>query len=291
MTVGRAVWAGEYSVATADAVGQLPAAGRSPTMPPFKFARGHGVSLKSLLKRWLPGADSTGAERSDRFQVLEQLQRRHSFIEVKFPRIERAFQSMILELRPESGVLVIDELYPPEGREKLLEGDIAEISGRDRGLIVNFFSRLLLREAVDGAPMYHMELPEDVGASYRRHAFRVYVENEPELEIDLRDAEGNPLDARIVNLSADGIKISLHGDRVKALEHQPEFEDCVIRLPDAADIECQLKLSNVYLMRSPTLHTLAGASMKIGSAPQRTRLDQYLAAVQRRQRRRETRTG
>jgi c-di-GMP-binding flagellar brake protein YcgR len=253
------------------------------------------VSLKSLLKRWLPGTDAAEEERSDRFELLAQLQRRHSFIEVKFPRIERAFQSMILELRAESGVIVIDEFYPPEGREKLLEGDIAEIGGRDRSLTVNFFSRLLLREMIDGAPVYHMELPDDVGASYRRHAFRVYVENESGLEIDLRDAEGNPLDARIVNLSADGIKISFHGDHVKLIGKQAEFEDCIIRLPDdgeiVTEIDCALNFSNVYLMRSPALHTLAGASMKIASAPQRTRLDQYLAAVQRRQRRRESRTG
>ena len=249
------------------------------------------MSLKSLLKRWLPGAEDEDEVRSDRYQLLEQLQHRHSFIEVKFPRIERSFQSMILELRPHDGLFIADELYPPAGREQLLEGDIAEISGRDRGLTVNFFSRLLLREVIDGTPVYHLELPDDIGASYRRHTFRVYVEGEPDLDIDLRDSEGAPLEARIINLSADGIKLSFHGDRVKLLERTPEFEGCILRLPEGLDIECQLHFSHVYLMRSPNLHTLAGGSMKIGTAPQRTRLDQYLAAVQRRQRRRETRMG
>jgi len=249
------------------------------------------VSLKSLLKRWLPGIEDAAEQRSDRFQTLEQLQRRHSFIEIKFPRIERSFQSMILDLRPADGILLVDELYPPEGREKLLEGDVAEVIARDRSLTVSFFSRLLLRETIDGTPAYHMELPDDIGASYRRHAFRIYVENEAGLEIDLRDAEDNPLEARIINLSADGIKLSMHGDQVKLLERTPEFENCIIRLPDDFDIECRLKFSNVYLMRSPILHTLAGASIKVPTAPQRTRLDQYLAAIQRRQRRRESRMG
>jgi len=247
--------------------------------------------FKSLLKRWLTRADDDDNGRADRYQLLEQLQRRHSFIEVKFPRLERSFQSMILELRPEQSVLVIDELYPPEGREKLLEGDIAEISGRARGLTVNFFSRLLLRESVENVPTYHFELPDDIGASYRRHAFRVYVEPESDLTIDIRDTEGNPFEAHVINLSADGIKLSLRGDHIQTIEREKLFKHCLIRLPDEADIECEIQFHNVYLMRSPTVHSLAGGSIKIATATQRTRLDQYLAAVQRRQRRRESRTG
>jgi c-di-GMP-binding flagellar brake protein YcgR len=247
--------------------------------------------LRLLLNRWLQKSSAPDSNSSDRFALLQQLQHRHSFIEVKFPRIERSFQSMILELRPADGLFIADELYPPEGREKLLEGDIAEISCRERGLTVNFFSRLLLREVSDGAPMYHMELPDDIGASYRRHAFRIYVEREEDLSIDLRDSAGNMVDARIINLSADGIKLSVPGDRAQQIDREQQFKNVLIRLPDGGDIECDLHFHNSYVMRSPGLHTLAGGSLKIATAPQRTRLDQYLAAVQRRQRRRESRTG
>ncbi len=247
--------------------------------------------FKSLLKRWLPDTSPEQEAHNDRFQLLEQLQKRHSFIEVKFPRLERSFQSMILELRPEDGLFITDEMYPPEGREKLLEGDIAEVSGRERGLIVNFFSRLLLREVIDGVPAYHLELPDDIGASYRRHAFRVYVEREEDLGIDIRDTEGNPFDARVINLSADGIKISLFGDQTKLVALNTPFKNTLLRLPDGSDIECEIQFHNAYLMRSPGVHTLAGGSMAVSTSQQRTRLDQYLAAVQRRQRRRESRTG
>lgn len=247
--------------------------------------------LRALFNRWLQRSSQTDDRPADRFALLQQMQRRHCFIEVKFPRIERSFQSMILELRPGDGLFIADELYPPEGRERLLEGDIAEISCRERGLTINFFSRLLLREVGDGAPMYHMELPDDIGASYRRHAFRVYVEREEDLGIDLRDGDGDPVAAHIVNLSADGIKLSFAGDRSRQIEFRPGFEQAVIRLPDGAEIDCEIQLHNHYLMRSPALHTLAGGVLKIAAAPQRTRLDQYLAAVQRRQRRRESRMG
>jgi c-di-GMP-binding flagellar brake protein YcgR len=245
--------------------------------------------LKTLFNRFLSKSAQRERSASDRYQQLELLQRRHSFIEVKFPRVEQSFQSMILELHPDEGYVLIDELYPPQGRQALLEGDMAEIGGRTPGVTVSFYSRLLQREMMDGAPAYRMELPEDIGASYRRHAYRVYVEREADLIIDIRDPEGNPFDATIINLSADGIKVMLRGDYSKLLEQQYLWENCLIRLPSGVDIDCALDIRNVYLMRTPSVHTLAGGKLTIATAQQRAKLDQYLASVQRKQRRRETR--
>ncbi len=255
--------------------------------------------LRSLLNRWLqPPADPKAAG-DDRYRQLELLQRRHNFLDVHFPRIERRFQSLILELHPDEGYLLIDELFPADGRQLLLEGDIAEISARTgRGDAISFFSRLLLRESGGGAPndrnsapTYRMELPEEIGGSYRRHAFRVYVERENDLMIDLRDNDGNPLPARIVNLSADGLKVSIDGDTVKQLERRHLIDDALIRLPDGTDIDCAIDFRNIYLMRTPRHHTLAGGKLDIAQAAQRNKLAYYLAAVQRKQRRRESRTG
>jgi c-di-GMP-binding flagellar brake protein YcgR len=245
--------------------------------------------LETLFKRFRSSSTSRERQARDRYHQLEILQRRHSFIEVKFPRVQQSFQSMILELHADAGYVLIDELYPPHGRQALLEGDSAEISGRSSGVAVAFYSRLLLRDLVDGLPTYRMELPEDIGVSYRRSSYRVYVERETDLQIDIRREDGTALDAGIVNLSADGIKISVQGDVGKLLEQQYRWENCLIRLPAGIDIDCTLEIRNVYPMRTPTLHTLAGGKLEIATAPHRAKLDQYLAAVQRNQRRREVR--
>lgn len=247
--------------------------------------------LKSLLNRWLHTPADPKAAGDDRYRQLELLQRRHNFLDVHVPRIERRFQSLILELHPDEGYLLIDELFPADGRQLLLEGDVVEISARGSSGSVSFFSRLLLRESSEGVLAYRMELPEEIGGSYRRHAFRVYVERENDLLIDLRDSDGNPLPARIVNLSADGIKINIDGDAVKLLERHHRFDDAVIRLPDGLDIDCAIDFRNVYLMRTPRQHTIAGGKLDITVAAQRNKLGHYLAAVQRKQRRRESRMG
>jgi predicted SAM-dependent methyltransferase len=46
---------------------------------------------------------------------------------------------------------------------------------------------------------------------------------------------------------------------------------------------------NAYVMRTPSLHTMVGGQLTIDMPSHRTKLDQYLASVQRKQRRREAR--
>jgi c-di-GMP-binding flagellar brake protein YcgR len=245
--------------------------------------------LKKLLQRLLNKPGTARQNAADRYTQLETLQHRHAFIEVKFPRIERSFQSMILELHAEDGYVLIDELYPAEGRQFLLEGDVAEIGGRSVGVVVSFYSRLLARESVEGTPVYRMELPEEIGASFRRTSYRVYVERETGLVIDIRKQDGSSYDANVINLSTDGIKISVRGDVTKEMTRNHLLENCLIRLPNGADIDAHIDVRNAYAMRTPSNHTMVGGQLTIDLPSHRTKLDQYLASVQRKQRRREAR--
>jgi flagellar brake protein len=245
--------------------------------------------LKAFFRRFLAKTVTAQQTAADRYSQLETLQHRHSFIEVKFPRIERSFQSMILELHAEDGYMLIDELYPAEGRQFLLEGDAAEIGGKSTGIVVSFYSRLLAREIAEDAPVYRMELPEEIGASYRRTSYRVYVERETGLTIDIRRPDGSSFDAHIINLSTDGVKISLRGDVSKEIAQNNLLENCLIQLPNGIDIDCTIDVRNAYAMRTPSLNTMIGGKLTVDMPSHRTKLDQYLASVQRKQRRREAR--
>jgi c-di-GMP-binding flagellar brake protein YcgR len=136
-----------------------------------------------------------------------------------------------------------------------------------------------------------MELPEEIGASYRRTSYRVYVEREAGLTIDIRRGDGSSFDAHIINLSTDGVKISLRGDVSKEVTQNNLLENCLIQLPNGIDIDCTIDVRNAYAMRTPSLNTMIGGKLTVDMPSHRTKLDQYLASVQRKQRRREARMG
>lgn len=250
-----------------------------------------------MLRKWLDrrrGASTIDDMTDDRHSALEYLARSHSFVEVNFHRTGRRYQSMILALRAELGEIVLDELFPDEGTLELQRGDLADVIQRGNGpdgegQPLSFVTRLLGREELHGAPAYRMELPASIDGSGPRRAYRVYVENEADLALEMAFDEASPLLCRIVNLSIEGLKIDIDGDHSKELRNQRLFRDCRLQLPDGSDINCELDVRNVACVQKPAPHTLIGAMLKIPSAPQRVRLNRYLASIQRKQRRREIR--
>ncbi|MDY0007786.1 MAG: flagellar brake protein [Spongiibacteraceae bacterium] len=259
--------------------------------------------FQKLLKRFT-GSPTPPGEDQSRFERLEMVQERHVFIDVKCPRLGRSFQSLILAINANEGDLILDEFFPPEGSGDLLEGDALEITSRSKSIAVSFYSRLLAREFRGGAPIYRVELPENIGISRNRQAYRVYVASESDLFIQIPlvpthpaektsddDGEENLVDGHIINLSFEGIKLDIDGDVARHFERAPRLQDCRIHLPDGQEVICHIDIRSVYPMRTPNAHTLIGGRLSVPQPNQRTRLTQYLAAVQRAQRRREMRSG
>lgn len=246
--------------------------------------------LKSLIDRLFPGRESGGSHMpEDQYERLDYLRHHHEWIDVTVCKSGRSYQSLILAIDPDHKEMVIDELYPNRNGEHLESGDRLEVNCRSKHAPVNFFTRLLARETRDGETAYRLELPEEIGIRHSRETYRVYVENEPGLDIDIRIEDQTVPAVRIINLSTDGIKLSFPQDAAPLLDQTHQLTDCLIRLPTDMYVDCEIELRNVYPIRSPFPHILAGGKMTVPHPQQRVKLQQYLASVQRKQRRRENR--
>ncbi len=247
--------------------------------------------FKSLLNRLMPSSNRVDElDAGDHYERLERLRIQHDWIDVKLTGHDRSYQSLVLDIDLDNKELVIDDLYPPEGLDSIEPGDTVEISSQARYALIHFYTRVLARQQRDGQPCYRLELPEEVGLNHGRGAYRVYVEPENGLDIDI-DLRGESLiDVRVINLSAEGVKLSFANDISDQLGDNITLKNCLMRLPGGEDIDCDITLRNIYRMRSPHTHTLGGGQLVINNPQQRIKLQQYLAAVQRKQRRRETRT-
>lgn len=240
--------------------------------------------LRSLLRQLLDRRVKTDQSGPETYGQLERLVLSHSLIHVRAPHLDAGFQSIVLRLHPDEGIMVIDELFPAEGRDELVPGEPLEISSPGTPPIA-FQSRLLGRVAMADAPVYHIELPDELSSHARRHAFRVYVEQESDLAIQVTAPAGAELDATVVNLSSDGIKLALPAADASLLQQRPVL-DARLRLPSDAEVDCRIEVRNVYSLQKPRQFALAGGRLTIEAPQQRVKLQQYLFALQRRQRRR-----
>lgn len=262
----------------------------SPIIPKNKAPARPMAFWKPLFEQLFSGKQArSGAALADHYDRLHYLQQHHEWIDVTLCKTGDNFQSLILALDPDQKELLIDELYPVESNRQLQSGDRLEISSRSKRAPISFFTRILASENRQGEIAYRLELPEDIGIQHSRGAFRVYVENEVGLDIDIQISGAAIPAVRIINLSTDGIKLWLPIDAESSLSASPRIEDVVIRLPNGLYIDCEIELRNRYVIKTPHPHIVAGAKLVIHNAQQRVKLQQFLAAVQRKQRRKQFR--
>lgn len=245
--------------------------------------------LQSLLAKIQSKQKTEPLQHQDPYQPLQLLRNNHELIDVKVPRSGLMYQSMVLEVDTVNEELIIDDLFPAEGLSDLVSGDSVEVISRAKKHTVNFFTRILSREIKNGSAFYRLELPQHIGEHQNRGSFRVYVDREQSLLIDLGHNDPQLQTAHIINLSPEGVKLKFLDDLEGKLKAKDEFPDTTITLPDGYMIDCHIKIRNVYSIRSPQPHSLSGASLDIENPQQRVKFNQYLAAVQRKQRRRENR--
>jgi c-di-GMP-binding flagellar brake protein YcgR len=247
--------------------------------------------FKSLLSRLLPDSKLLDDNSGDHYDRLERIRINYDWIDVTISKNKQCYQSLILEIDIANHELLIDDLYPPIQLDQIEAGDRVKISCQSNHAELSFYSRILARELRDGEACYRLELPEAVGINHSRSAYRVYVENERALRLAIT-LEGEPLqNVRIINLSTQGLKFSFAKEMADQLQQKRQLSDCVIHLPEGYAIDCDIELINIYRIHTPEPHTL-GAGMLIIKQPQhRVKLQQYLAGIQRKQRRREIHTN
>ena len=242
--------------------------------------------IKSLISKVLPSSRQKTGEVEDHYAQLDKLRLDHEWINVLITKNDRRYQSLILSIDRENHVLLIDDLYPPEYLEQVQPGDTVQISSQDRLQPVHFFSRVIEHHYREGNRCWRFELPKEIGSNQSRNAFRVYVEKENGLSLDIHH-QGELLQGlRIINLSTEGLKFSID-DAEKLLKSHPKFQNCIIYLPDGNAIDCDIHILSSQKNYKPVPHILAGGKLTFHNPQQRVKLQQYLAAVQRRQLRRD----
>lgn len=97
----------------------------------------------------------------------------HTLFSVTIPGHEGQFTTALLGIYDEHGFIVLDELTPRLGHEKLLQTGRMHLSGRLAGVDLRFSTALIDTKSKGGAAYYKAKMPEKVCYLQRRQDFRV----------------------------------------------------------------------------------------------------------------------
>ncbi|WP_164880912.1 flagellar brake protein [Aestuariirhabdus litorea] len=221
-------------------------------------------------------------QREEGRALLKRLSQNHTFIEVSLEGSDRHFRSLVLAVEEDS--ILIDELFPGNDELRLSKGRRFDIDCREGGYNISFSASLIGEEQNDGFPVYRLTVPDYVEHHQRRAAYRVKVPAASRMPVMLGGYGGVSLSGVIVDISSSGVRIHVGGSRLEGLGPGTLIPDVRFTLEESR-IRCQLRICNSSYARRPYLHTILGCELVGVDSALQTKLDRYIATLQREQRR------
>ncbi len=205
------------------------------------------------LGRKIPDQHPTTDENLERpvneaHPLLHQLQERRQLLEVVIDGRQRRYQTLILAVDTERGLLWLDELFPSQ---RLLEtGDSITLRHHREGELLTINTSIVAWGADFGASGMAVLLPDEASYQPRRHFPRLLGEN-LSLSGKIRTLGEEPVYGHIQDLSAGGLSILVAGNLLAQIHHGLVLPLCEVNLGQGLHIRCRARVCAFRLCRSP----------------------------------------
>lgn len=189
----------------------------------------------------------------DQYLPLWQLLTQRQIIEVKVEGSSIAYQTLVLAIDIQRGLLWLDELFP---NQHVLEvGDKITLRHHRNGEQLSFSSPILAWGSTYGASGLAIMLPEQLCYAPRRQFRRADTSNRPSLGLKIRPVGQDISYGSVLDISSGGLRASIPGNLLGQLRHGALVPLCEMTLSDELTIRCSARVRSFRLLRNPHRHT------------------------------------
>lgn len=210
----------------------------------------------------------------DQYLPLWQLLNQRQIIEVKVEGSSLAYQTLVLAIDIQRGLLWLDDLFPSQ--HVLEVGDRITLRHHRNGEQLCFSSPILAWGSNYGANGLAIMLPEQLCYSPRRQARRADTSSKPNLGLKVRAVGHDVSYGSVLDISSGGLRASIPGNILGQLRHGALLPLCELTLSDELTIRCSARVRSFRLLRAPHRHTQISVEF-VDLAPERAQqLEQFI---------------
>jgi c-di-GMP-binding flagellar brake protein YcgR len=189
----------------------------------------------------------------EQYESLYQLLNQRQILEVKIEGSTLSYQTLVLAIDIQRGVLWLDDLFP---KQHVLEiGDRITLRHHRNGEQLSFSSSVLAWGNNYGANGLAILLPEHTFYTPRRQYRRADVSDRSSLSLKLRAVGHEPMYASVLDISGGGLRASVPGNLLGQLRHGGLLPLCELVLSDELTLRCSARVRSFRLLRLPHRHT------------------------------------
>lgn len=241
-----------------------------------------GRTAKTSVTTWASKRSQNSEQDLVRHHIFVALQRAmmaRTMLEVRVQGDERVYQSLILELDSDEGTVLIDELFP--GTYEGVPGQKMDICLRQKGgRSLRFAATILQRHSYDGAPIYVINMPEDLNQDQRRASFRLPIDTEIMVESHFVGPDHCHYTGQLRNLSSGGLCLATDQDDRIALAYDDVLKDLIFEY-EGVQVECEAKVKNIITDIETRNPTQVGVQFQQMSTSEHRQLEQLILKMQR----------
>jgi len=215
--------------------------------------------------------------------VLNNIKGSRALLWVKLPGSGKQYNSAVLEVDNHAGVMILDELNPREGHDKLLSAKNFDVHAQLKGVDVNFRGTLADYGTEAGIAYYQVPIPKLIYYRQLRAYYRVEV-SMAHLGLSLYLDNDQILEGELFDISAGGICIRFTGSLPPFFKRGFQVPQCNIALGENEQISCKLEVC--YVTKPDNRGRIhLGARFIDMEKPQERMVERYVAAIDRELRR------
>ena len=212
--------------------------------------------------------------------LLRRLMDAHALVHVTLPGENEYWLSAVIDVHPQDGYLMLDELTPHDGNARMHQARRVVVSAQVQGVDISFATMLIGSGKSDGIVYYRLALPEQVRYWQRRANYRARVGVASVIPVVLQRADRATLHGELFDLSAGGVgtRHKQSGGTVPMLGEV--WEHCRLQLPEGHDIACALEIRFIG-------HDERGGNLRLGgrfvdiTRLQLKQVENFVAALER----------
>jgi c-di-GMP-binding flagellar brake protein YcgR len=199
---------------------------------------------------------------------LFQLQESRQLLEVKWGSNSRAYQTIILAVDIERGLLWIDELFPQQFTLGL--GDCLTLRHHHKGEELVLEAHVVAMGNQFGTQGIALSIPEQIQWQPRRRQTRFSVGGAATL-VKIRPIGAEPTYGKLLDISAGGFSVSVSGNLLSQLRHGALLPLCEMSLDDQVNIRCKGRICAFRIQSEPFRSTRI--CVQFVDLPEKTRIE------------------
>jgi len=221
---------------------------------------------------------SAASKIPEHYLPLLELQNQRQLLEVKITGASRVYQSMILAIDAERGLLWLDDLFP---QQLLLDaGDEITLRHHRNGEQLVIRAPVVAMGSTYDASGFAVTLPEFVYYMPRRSSPRFIVGHQSPLSVKIRTLGQEPSYGTLQDISTGGLRLIVAGNMLPYLRHGALLPMCEVDISDELQIRCRARICAFRIGRSPYRHTQISVEFIDMEDETRTALARFLRESQ-----------